>query len=383
MTEAFSKAMLRPMTTTSGRPIRRPPASADSPPAIPVHFNPDSLSITIRNQMEEGRKQSGRPPQQLVSSSEISLAVQLLFDTTLTGRDVRETTAAIGEMMRPGTVVPREQGKQRPQVVQFEWSNFVFNGVITDYSETLEYFSADGVPLRSSLNLTLLQHEDAFPAAGGGSTSVAGGLPTAPAATGESVEDATRRAGGGDNAQAVAQANNVENIRNSEFDELASPSAATETAERSGAFGSPLGFATNTGNSGSPSPLAFSLDSSDVVSDITSGPGQSDTPLAPGNTPSATDTSAFAGLRSLTPGAGANSGFGSGSTPGSVARLGVTDFELPAAVPFSASVNLESGVSLGGAAEAVASPVAGFGGHEIAVVGREFDLSDIFFKEDE
>ena len=136
MTEASPvKAKLKQLTNREGQ-------AGDG--EVTVHFNPESLSMSIRNSMEEAKHDmtQGRPSQ-LVASSEVTLTVQLLFDMTMDGQDVRTETAKIAEMMHPGAIVAREEGKRRPSRVQFKWADFTFEGLITDYSETLDYFSEE------------------------------------------------------------------------------------------------------------------------------------------------------------------------------------------------------------------------------------------------
>ena len=407
MTETPPRAKLTPKTNASG--TRR-----DGTP-VDVHFNPESLALTIRSAMEaaEHHTTAGRPSQ-LVASSEVTLAVQLVFDTTMSGDDVRTTTAQIAEMMRPGAVVAREDGKKRPMVVEFAWNAFAFEGILTDYSETLDYFSAEGIPLRSNLNITLTKHEAAFPEAGGGSSAAGAGSapPTAPVASGESVEQSVARSGSGSDAgkaaQEVASANGVENLKDPGVDELAAPGAAFSAGAAAGAFGSPLSgggaFAgAGAGISFGAPPAAFASGDAGFGLDLGASAGAG---LSLG-------AGAGAGA-SLGGGAGVSLGAGAGigldevasfSADGGALELdafaglnapkleisagvalgGSIDFELPDAPGLGAGAALGAGVSLGGAATASAGGplAAGVGGGQVANVGREINLADILFKEED
>jgi hypothetical protein len=161
---------------------------------ITVHFNPESLEYSVSNNIQ--RRGSGDSAKQFVSQSSGSLSMELVFDTTDTGMDVRQITERFHRMMRPA-----EDGADKvAQVVQFEWGTYHLTGVIEQYKETLDYFSAEGVPLRASASLTLAQQEglfeptsqagededgqgvksrEAFPQPGQSATDAAGGDPAA------------------------------------------------------------------------------------------------------------------------------------------------------------------------------------------------------------
>ena len=117
--------------TAKGNPIR-------------VHFNPVSLQYGISNTL--GKKGSGDKTKQVVSSSTATLTLELSFDSTDTGRDVREATGPIARLMRA-------EKDNTPPVVLFSWGSFQFQGMLTSYKETLDFFSPEGVPLRAGVSL--------------------------------------------------------------------------------------------------------------------------------------------------------------------------------------------------------------------------------------
>ena len=160
MTE-FATATLTATTDLRGRPV---PQKQQRQRRLKVHFNPEKLELTIANAMEQNRNRRRREPPQLVTESTAKLSLELLFDTTDTGSDVRALTFQVAQMMqpRPG---PRQEGEQRgvPSIVVFEWGSFVFEGYIDSYKETLDFFAPEGVPLRSVLNLSLTEQGKPFP----------------------------------------------------------------------------------------------------------------------------------------------------------------------------------------------------------------------------
>lgn len=156
---------------------------------IPVQFNPNSLRINYSNTMaaerSTGKKKS--PPPQYIDKSESTFAVQLIYDTTVPGpakgefswginsspdetdgnaathqvnTDVRNLTKKITDQFIDSTKSPQSHGHSVPRKCQFEWGAFIFRGMVSSYSETLDFFSPEGIPLRATVALTL--KEDSF-----------------------------------------------------------------------------------------------------------------------------------------------------------------------------------------------------------------------------
>lgn len=182
---------------------------------IPVHFNPVSLQYTVANQMQ----QQGGGSQQHVASSTGKLSVDLVFDTTHTGKDVRLDTIKVAKLMKPGDdhLVP---------TLTFEWGAFKFEGTMEGYRETLDFFSPNGVPLRASLSLSLAATEaQVFEGGDANKTwGVTGELapmntvevpppPPESKGLGSSPQGLATMLGNPRAARALAAANGVENLR--------------------------------------------------------------------------------------------------------------------------------------------------------------------------
>ena len=142
-TPAPAGVWLAAFKTTDGEPAAN----------FPVHFNPASLQYTVSNK-EQGQ---GSKKKQHVSETSAQLSMDLVFDTTDTGRDVRVDTGEIVKLLSPDA-----KAKKAPRMVEFSWGTYSFTGVIEQYKETLDFFSADGVPLRASVSLTLSSKELTF-----------------------------------------------------------------------------------------------------------------------------------------------------------------------------------------------------------------------------
>jgi hypothetical protein len=138
--EQFSVTQPRRATfknvTTNGEPIE-------------VHFNPVSLQLSLSNTIDSSSQQNQA---QYVSKSSTKLTMDLVFDTTITGTDVRRDTGQIAAFMDPQGP---DQAHRAPPTVLFEWGMFKFQGIVETYRETVDFFSHEGVPLRASVNLTI------------------------------------------------------------------------------------------------------------------------------------------------------------------------------------------------------------------------------------
>lgn len=121
---------------------------------IPVHFNPTSLRVALTNQFGDD------PPEQHARATTGKLDVELLYDTTHDGSDVRSATAALRALAVATGVTPPASGEQAqangslPKVF-FHWGTTCFEGLIESLTETLDYWSSDGVPLRASIALSM------------------------------------------------------------------------------------------------------------------------------------------------------------------------------------------------------------------------------------
>lgn len=127
-----------------------------SQPAFAVQFNPASLDYTISNEFDNRNDNNGA--RQFVKKSSAKLTMTLVFDTTSTGGSVRDVTASIAALLEPAP----DGSKQFAPKVEFGWGTYSFKGVVEQFKETLDFFSASGVPLRSSIALTLASQSVEF-----------------------------------------------------------------------------------------------------------------------------------------------------------------------------------------------------------------------------
>jgi hypothetical protein len=99
------------------------------------------------------------------------MGLDLLFDTSGSGEDVRSKTRALRAAVRApqgeggsgsGGGTPAASAAFVPPLVTFQWGTFIFAGIAESYRETLDFFSADGVPLRSQVTMSLKEQGSEF-----------------------------------------------------------------------------------------------------------------------------------------------------------------------------------------------------------------------------
>ena len=179
---------------------------------IPVHFNPVSLQLQVSNELKDTGNQQRK---QYIAKTTTKLTMDLIFDTTDNGEDVTKTTRKLQAFLAPpappGQTPPKEIP---PPLVLFDWGTLRFKGIAESYKETIDFFSANGVPLRSSINLTLSRQDAVFDEPAGDAPSDAGAVDAdlfdAPA---NSAAGAASGGGAPGAARAVAAANGQESLR--------------------------------------------------------------------------------------------------------------------------------------------------------------------------
>jgi hypothetical protein len=160
-----------------------------------------------------------------VGKGTTKLSVQLWFDVTgiqpegQSESDVRRLTQKVAYFITPKQS-KKDPKKLIPPGTRFVWGTFKFDGIMESLEESLEFFSAEGKPLRASMSFTLSQQEiqfafnerpDAQP--GGAGRPGVGTKPMTQAPAGSTLQGLAARAGLGADWQAIAQANGIENPR--------------------------------------------------------------------------------------------------------------------------------------------------------------------------
>jgi len=221
-----------PITRAKLIPMQGQSPVSDESEHIEVQFNPATLRVTLSNTLKaDNRGGSGGSGNaaQFIDKSESSLSVELLFDTSVkwergagarpetvaeANSDVRLQTRRIAEKF----MQPQDAESTRPRAplrCRFQWGRFQFSGMVSSYSETLDFFAPEGIPLRATLALTLKEDRYQFDLNEQGNAPPARALPGfTPGGSGVSAAQATQAAGQDPRDwRSVATANGLENPR--------------------------------------------------------------------------------------------------------------------------------------------------------------------------
>jgi hypothetical protein len=195
---------------------------------IEVHFNPESLQFTVSSNLKN--QGSGNSTKQYVSESTGKLTMDLVFDSTHSGEDIRQKTTRIAAFMGPLD----DEDENVPPVVSFEWGAYQFTGMFESYKETVDYFSADGVPLRASVNLTISGQDRIFVDQSSPAGTPSDDVAATPSA-GKGTTDLATKAGNPAAAKEIARSNGIDNMR--------FPGTASVQLNASASLQGPAGFA--------------------------------------------------------------------------------------------------------------------------------------------
>lgn len=192
--------------------------------SMDVHFNPASLVYTLENTVAQ--QSSGPKKTQYVAQFSGKLTMDLQFDTTDSGADVRTFTNQVALFMQASgnasaaaqNAAPQTSGgssgppPKAPPVLQFQWGTYIFQGVMDSFKETIDFFSADGVALRALVSIGLSRQDKVFDEGADLSGPTAGGS-LVPTAAGDSALSAATRGGDPSAARQLASDNGLESMR--------------------------------------------------------------------------------------------------------------------------------------------------------------------------
>ena len=121
---------------------------------IPVMFNPPEYQLQVTNQFAEvGIPGLGSSLLQFVRGSARTLTMELFFDTTNLGIDVRVYTGLVLNLTNLNSET------HAPPRLLFIWGSLIFPCVLESVTQTFDFFNTLGMPLRARLNVTLKGHD--------------------------------------------------------------------------------------------------------------------------------------------------------------------------------------------------------------------------------
>lgn len=183
---------------------------------IEVHFNPASLVYSLEN----STRQVNRDPKKRQFASQFNgkLTMDLQFDTTATGEDVRNITNQVALLMESSaksTKAAKKKGANATAqpVLAFQWGTYIFQGIMESFKETIDYFSADGVPLRALVNIGLARQDHVFDEEQDLNGTDTGAGQVVQTSSDDSATSAATKGGDPKASRALAAANGLENPR--------------------------------------------------------------------------------------------------------------------------------------------------------------------------
>jgi len=153
--ETITKAFLQVISWDSQGDTCRPDGDK-----VEVQFNPETLKMAYSNQIS-GEDNNGGSAIQFTSKGTTKLSFDLWFDVSAKQPDneavddVRKLTQKVIKFMETDVTGSGEDAKYTPPGCRFQWGSFLFEGVMDSISENLEFFSAQGKPLRASMSISL------------------------------------------------------------------------------------------------------------------------------------------------------------------------------------------------------------------------------------
>jgi hypothetical protein len=188
--------------------------SLGSDTCVTVHFNPASMVYTVENATKQ---QSGDPKKrQFAAQFSGKLTMDLQFDTTSTGEDVRKTTGQVAQFMQASAgdgKNPSSGNAQAQPVLSFQWGTYEFQGTMESFKETIDFFSAEGVPLRSLVSIGLARQDDVFNQNATATVDTTGKGTLVPTGSNSSASDLAQSGGDPTAARQLGTDNSLESLR--------------------------------------------------------------------------------------------------------------------------------------------------------------------------
>ncbi len=160
MSGPLAKALLVALDEVKGTGKDPKPSYTPQPKGTyEVQFNPTSLKITRQNNQDQGASTTKSVRRQNPSTQSATLTFDLEFDTAEQADkngvpvDVRTLTHIVRQFAEPS----KAKATSPPPPVRFIWGTFIFQGLVTQLTEDLDYFAEDGRPLRAKVSVTITE----------------------------------------------------------------------------------------------------------------------------------------------------------------------------------------------------------------------------------
>lgn len=117
---------------------------------IPLQFNPSTYSLEENNEFSEKKLMGLKGVvNQFTGSKKSDLALELLFDSTALGTDVRLLIAPLYLLSNIDNTL------HAPAPCKFVWGGFFYDGIVSALKKEFVFFFSSGIPARVKISLTL------------------------------------------------------------------------------------------------------------------------------------------------------------------------------------------------------------------------------------
>jgi hypothetical protein len=127
---------------------------------VDCQFNPKTYQITRNIKWVENEVTGDDDPViDFGGGGAKDFSVELLFDSTDTGQDVRSKYSVLLQMAETNSSKKNQKtNKSEPPECKFQWGNYLsFTGVIRSITQNFTMFKGDGTPLRAYVNVSFIQ----------------------------------------------------------------------------------------------------------------------------------------------------------------------------------------------------------------------------------
>lgn len=122
---------------------------------IPLQFNPSTYSIEENNSFSEKKLMGLKGViNQFTGSKKSDLTLDLLFDSTALGTDVRLLMAPLYLLSKIDNTL------HAPAPCKFIWGGFFYDGIVSSFKKEFVFFFSSGMPARVKVSLTLKPYDD-------------------------------------------------------------------------------------------------------------------------------------------------------------------------------------------------------------------------------
>jgi len=123
---------------------------------FPVQYNPVNFKFDKPVSWKEHDEQGQESKLEFQKAQPANISMELVFDTTNSGGDVRVTWVnKLLELTNPTVPDESDSTKKRPPIVDFCWGAFFFTGVVEAVNVTYTMFASSGNPLRANVSLKM------------------------------------------------------------------------------------------------------------------------------------------------------------------------------------------------------------------------------------